>query len=84
MLLAAGVVRFNLSRSSKAVRRPLGRESARRVKRTSVGIAAREDVRVKILGLGGRKVLIRKARPTTKRILSEIWVEDGRGRGGGV
>ena len=83
MLLAAGVVRFDLSRSSNSVSRP-GRECARRVKRTSVGIAAREDVRVKILGLGGRKVVMRKTRLVTNRMLSEVRVGDGRGRGGGV
>lgn len=83
MLLAAGVINFDFRSSSAAVRTPLFRERDRRVKRTSVGMAAREDVRVKILELGGRKVLMRKRKEAKNRILRDSWADGGRGRGGG-
>ncbi len=84
MLLAAGVVSFSFSSSSAGDRMPSERERVRRVKRTSVGMAGREDVSVKTLELGLRKVARRKRKDVKKRTLREIWAEDGSGRGGGA
>ena len=70
-------------RASSVGVRPSGRRAERRVKRTSVGIWRREEVRVKMLvGEKGGRVLRRKARVVIVRIRRARETLGGMGRMG--
>ena len=71
---------FDRRISSEGVR-PMGRKAERRVKRTSVGIWRREDVRLNMFsGEKKGRVLMRKAEAVMKRIMRARETLGGTGR----
>lgn len=80
-------VNFDFSNVSAGVRVLSGRNRARRLKMTSVGVLRRERVRVKMFGAGAcglkGKLSSRKKTMVKKKTFRAREVDEGRGREGG-